>query len=193
MSSIDRNIELIDPMALYPPWPPGCNFSPPLSEVEINEYKEKLRRIRGREQYWSARRERDKSMVGLPLMGDKGFMLAIRGFIPQRGDPDNERIYETNRGYWLSITGQTTEGNFDAFRHKIEGKGIDLRNRNPSDNHFRNRLLTQQDWYFRRPDDKLVSVVGINYSPNGIPSEIFFLESLVPPDNLPRRKIYPKI
>lgn len=193
MSSIDANIELIDPMALHPPWPPGGNFSPRLSKAEINEYKERLKRIRGREQYWSARRERDRSIVGLPLMSDKGFMLAIRGFIPKRGDPYKEGIYETNGGYWLPITDKTTEGNFDVFRGIIERRGIDLRNRKPSDKHLIYGLLTQQDWYFRKPSDILVDVVGIDYSPEGIPREIFFLNSVVPPDNLPRRKIYPKI
>ncbi len=131
-------------------------------------------------------------MTDLPLMGDKGFMLAIRSFIPQRGDPYNEGICETNGGYWLSISGQTTEGNFDMFRHKIERRGIDLRNRRPSVNHFRYGLLIQQDWYFRRPDDLLVDAVGINYSAEGKPNELFFLKSVVPPDGLSRRKIYPR-
>lgn len=141
-------------------------------------------------------RRRDTNLQTTPLINEKGeFLMLSRGFSPASGPFNPEAMVSRDRGYdVLRLTPDTTKSDLAAMRSKLEGMGLNLSELEPSQNHIdpKRRTLTQQTWFFKGPDGR-VDAVSLDYNRrSGLPEQILIAPDVMPSEDVPKKKIYPK-
>lgn len=155
---------------------------------------------RAEKEYERRRRKRDQGLQNTPLMNNEGeFLLIGRGLSsPLQGEATEKTMMLLKSGpigaLDFPLTEETTTGDLDQLKVKLNKLSCNLSEREPSQNFFDpERTLIQQAWYFSKPGSELVDAVALDYNrASGIPSKILIRESVLSPEGVAKSAIYSK-